>query len=202
MTELLAGLDVSRETIEKLKSLEALLGKWNPAINLVSRNTIGAAWSRHILDSAQLFQIAPFRVWADLGSGGGFPGLVVAVLAAELAPDAKVVLVEADQRKATFLREAARNLGVAAQVDAHRIEEVEPLAADVLSARALAPLTVLCGFAGRHLGPGGTAVFPKGQNWQAEVDEARKRWKFDLDVRPSLVEASSVVLVMKAIVHV
>ncbi|MBC2836043.1 16S rRNA (guanine(527)-N(7))-methyltransferase RsmG [Paragemmobacter straminiformis] len=202
MTELLAGLDVSRETIEKLKSLESLLAKWNPAINLVARSTVDAAWSRHILDSAQLFQIAPFRVWADLGSGGGFPGLVIAVLAEGRGSDARVVLVEADQRKATFLREAARGLGVRVQVEAQRIESVDPLAADILSARALAPLSALCGFAARHLAPAGTAIFPKGQNWEAEVAEARKSWKFDLDVRPSLVEAGSVVLVMKAIVHV
>ena len=114
-------------------------------------------------------------------------------------------IINAGPGAAQMLRELAKLTGAPVTVHNARIEDVvDGFAGNVeaVTARALAPLTVLCGFAGRHLGPGGTAVFPKGQNWQAEVDEARKRWKFDLDVRPSLVEASSVVLVMKAIVHV
>lgn len=203
MIELCEGLTVSRETEERLRQLQALLAKWNPSINLVSRNTLAEAWSRHILDSAQLFMVAgPSRTWVDLGSGGGFPGLVIAALMAEKRPGSQVILVESDQRKATFLREAARQIGVSVVVRAERIETLDPLYADTLSARALASLDRLCGFAAPHLAPEGVALFPKGQNWQSEVAEARKSWKFEMDVRPSLVDPVSVVLVMKAISHV
>lgn len=103
----LIGLDVSRETSQRLSALVALLIKWNKAINLVSKDTVGEIWSRHILDSAQIFNLGcKASLWADLGSGGGFPGLVVAVLAAEKAPHMQIVLVESDQRKAAFLRQA------------------------------------------------------------------------------------------------
>lgn len=202
MIEPVTGVGVSRETEQKLRQLEVMLAKWNPAINLVAKSTIPAAWNRHILDSVQIFENTPFRRWVDLGSGGGFPGLVVALLAAEAQPDAQVILVEADQRKATFLRQAVRELALKTTVLSERIEAVEPLGADRLSARALAPLPELCSFAARHMLPEGTALFPKGANWQAEVAEARKSWKFDLEVRPSLVESGSVVLVMKALSHV
>lgn len=202
MIELVSGVDVSRETEQKLRQLEVMLAKWNPAINLVAKSTISAAWNRHILDSVQVFDNTSFRRWVDLGSGGGFPGLVVAVLAAETQPDAQVVLVESDQRKATFLRQAVRALALTTTVLSERIEALEPLCADRLSARALAPLSELCGFAARHMLPEGAAIFPKGTNWQAEVAEAQKSWEFELDVRPSLVEPGSVVLVIKALSHV
>lgn len=195
-------LIVSRETIEKLEALAAKLAKWTPAINLVAKSTVGSAWERHIVDSAQLYRTGPFRIWGDLGSGGGFPGLVVAVLAAELSPESRVILVEADQRKATFLREAIRQLHLSAIVHAERIEKVLPLGVDVLSARALAPLATLCTYADRHLAPDGTAIFPKGSAWRSEVEEARKYWNFDLAVEPSETDPSAVVLQLKAIRHV
>lgn len=195
-------LHVSRETEDKLRRLVALLAKWNPAINLVSRSTINAVWDRHILDSAQLYPLKPFRNWVDLGSGGGFPGVVVAVIAAELNPDAQFTLVEVDQRKATFLREAARDLAITVQVVTERIEAVAPLNADILSARALAPLDGLCGYASRHLARNGEALFPKGAGWRSEVEEARKNWTFALDVIPSRTDPQAVVLKVKEIAHV
>ena len=123
----LARLAVSRETLDRLEALEALLKKWNPAINLVAKSTLGSAWDRHILDSAQLYTLAPPKVahWADLGSGGGFPGLVIAALSHELDPDRRVTLVESDRRKATFLREAARQLGLSAEIRDERIESLD-----------------------------------------------------------------------------
>lgn len=200
----LSRLGVSRETTDRLKSLEALLAKWNPAINLVAKSTIAEAWDRHILDSAQLYGHAPARVshWVDLGSGGGFPGLVIAALAQELDPARRVALVESDQRKATFLREAARQLGLTVSVLADRIESVPPLGADVLSARALAPLTTLCGFAQRHLAPEGVALFPKGATHQQELAEAGRDWRFDVTIHQSEIDPASVVLELKAISHV
>lgn len=200
----LARLPVSRETTERLEALEALLRKWNPAINLVAKSTLPEAWRRHILDSAQLYALAPAQVghWADLGSGGGFPGLVVAVLSSELDPGRRVTLVEADQRKATFLREAARQLGLTVTIISQRIEKTDPLGADVLSARALTGLPGLCAFAHRHLRPDGLALFPKGASWRDEVADAGRSWTFDITVYPSDTDSSAVVLAMKAITHV
>lgn len=197
--DLLAG--VSRETQERLEALLALTRKWNPAINLVSRASLGDGWTRHVLDSAQLERLAPAtaQTWADLGSGGGYPGLVVAVLSRETCPARHVTLVESDQRKATFLREAARQLDLPVQVRAERIEDCAPLAAAVVSARALAPLAALCGFAFRHMAPDGVALFLKGREHAAELDEARKTWRFQEETHPSLTDPQAAVLALREI---
>lgn len=187
--------DVSRETLDRLETYAALLKKWNPAINLVAKSTLNDLWDRHIVDSAQIFGLIPdFLHWADLGSGGGFPGMVVAILAAERQPQAKVTLVESDLRKATFLRTVARETGIDADVISQRIEQVPPLGADVVSARALAPLDRLLAFAERHLTPQGTAVFLKGQNFQSELDTALASWRFDVQKLPSQTESTAVIL--------
>ena len=200
----LAMLNVSRETIASLEQLVLMMKKWNPAINLVSRSTVADAWHRHILDSAQILALAPdaARQWADLGSGGGFPGLVIAILAKELRPLMKVTLVEADQRKATFLRQASQSFSLAADVLPMRIEATAPLAADVVSARALAPLPALCGFALRHLGSTGVALFMKGAAHDAEIAEARKVWVMDMEVHPSVTDPKAVILKVKGLSHV
>lgn len=197
-------LDVSRETFERLSALCALVVRWTPAINLVAKSTAAQIWDRHLLDSAQIFSLLPRNAghWADLGSGGGFPGLVVSVLAAEAAPNLKVTLVESDRRKSVFLSEAARTLGLKVQILTQRIDEVPALSADVISARALASLDVLCGFANRHLAPDGTAIFLKGVNHAEEIAEARKHWTFDAEIHQSKTDATAVVLEMKAIRHV
>lgn len=192
------GLDVSRETSDRLRALQAMLIKWNPAINLVSKSSLVDAWDRHFLDSAQLFDLAPtgFRVWADLGSGGGFPGLVIACLAKEKNPEARIVLVESDLRKAAYLSQAVRSLGLNAEVLAERIESISPLNADVLSARALAPLDVLCGYALRHMAASGLAIFPKGANHPVEIQQARRRFEFEITVRPSETDPSAAILLL------
>ena len=136
-------LDVSRETFEKLKAFAELVRKWNPKINLVSKDSLNDLWSRHILDSVQIFELVPGPgKWVDLGSGGGFPGIVISILNQE-ERNFDVVMVESDQRKSAFLRTAIRELDLAAKVKTERIEELECLEADVLSARALADLTKL-----------------------------------------------------------
>lgn len=200
----LPGLNVSRETQEKLDHLVALLAKWSPRINLVSRTTLKDSWTRHILDSAQVFSVPDVRsgLWADFGSGGGFPGLVVAILAQELAPGLKVTLVESDRRKSVFLRTALRETDVDAQVLSERIEKVPPLQADVISARALADLTVLLSFADRHMSKTGRAVFLKGANWKKELKAARESWKFDCAERKSITDPNAVVLSIGALTHV
>lgn len=191
-----AGLDVSRETSDRLNHYEGLLKKWNKAINLVSPSTISEARSRHFIDSAQIYGLASqdWKIWCDLGSGGGFPGLVVAIIAAEKNPNGMVTLVESDQRKAAFLRTVARETGVNATVISKRIEAIDPLKADVLSARALAPLPMLLEFCQQHLSENGQALFPKGATWQQEVAEARQAWSFSHQVHTSIVDSSSVIL--------
>ncbi|NBE07312.1 16S rRNA (guanine(527)-N(7))-methyltransferase RsmG [Paragemmobacter ruber] len=195
---------VSRETLDRLQRLTELLAKWNPAINLVSRSTVDQAWDRHILDSAQIFGLAPpvATSWVDMGSGGGFPGLVIACLAAELRPQMTVTLIESDQRKATFLRQAAHDLGLTIQIYAQRIETCEPQNASVLSARALAALPLLLGFTRRHLSTDGIALFPKGASWRAEVEQARKDWQFTLTSHPSATDPQGAILAVKAVSHV
>lgn len=199
--EKVAGLNVSRETIAALRTLEAEVRRWTPTINLVSRNSLGALWDRHIADSAQIFRACPPDAicWVDLGSGGGFPGLVVAILAHELRPQLRVTLVESDQRKAEFLRQTARKLGLDVDVQARRIESLPPQGADVVSARALAPLEELLDLAFPHLKPGGTALFPKGARHAEEISAARKSWIFDLDLLPSNVDTDAALLIIRKI---
>lgn len=199
----LRGKDVSRETFEKLSALVALLLKWNTRINLVGKSTIEDVWTRHILDSMQVFDIStPRGHWVDIGTGGGFPGLVVAILAAGEAPDLRVTLVESDTRKAAFLATAVRQLALATQVLTERGENLPPLAADTLSARALAPLTQLLAHAHRHLAPGGRALFPKGAAHQAEIDEALATWRFDLQEHPSKTDPRAVILAIEGLSRV
>ena len=187
--------NVSRETRERLETLLALVGKWTHRINLVAPSTIEDGWRRHILDSLQVHRAAlAARHWADLGTGGGFPGLVVAVLEAERSTPAKVTLVESDRRKCTFLRTALRETGAQATVIDARIEDVPPLGADVLSARALAPLDALLGFAHRHLAPEGTALFPKGARWREEIAPAERDWTFSVEPIPSITDPDAVLL--------
>lgn len=199
--DLLAGRAVSRETMERLEIYETLLRKWNPAINLVSRSTLDRLWDRHFIDSAQIFDLhtAESGHWADLGAGGGFPGLVVAILAAERKPDLSVTLIESDQRKAAFLSTVARAVGVVARVLPQRIEATPGLGADILSARALAPLVKLLEYAALHLRPGGQALFPKGATHAGEVSQALERWRFSYEITKSMTDESGVILSIRNI---
>lgn len=205
MTHLqVAGLDVSRETSEKLDSYVALIQKWNKAINLISRSSEADIWQRHIADSAQLAQHLPSgpRLWLDLGSGAGLPGIVLAIIAAEVAPSLRFELVEVDQRKATFLRQVSRELGLNITVLTERIEALAPRSANVVSARALAPLSDLCSFAERHLDADGIAIFLKGAGAETEIEVAQKKWSFNLESFPSKTSADALVLKLKKIRHV
>lgn len=197
----LTRLGAAPEAEPRLRALAALAARWTRRINLVAPSTVPAMWDRHVLDSAQLAALAPpgARTWADLGAGGGFPGLVVAILAGDAL---RVTLVESDARKCAFLRTAARELGLDVAILDRRAEEAEPLAADVVSARALAPLPRLLPLVARHLAPGGTAILPKGRDWAAEVDAARRDgWAFALDARPSATEPEARLLVLRDLSH-
>jgi len=189
-------LNVSRETFEALRVYADLLEKWNPKINLVSRASLSELWTRHIMDSAQLMSLAPnpCKTWVDLGSGGGFPGLVIAIMALESGSPKEVILIESDARKCAFLRTVIRETGAKAIVMNQRIEKTDPLNADVLTARALADLADLLGFADRHLAADGTALFPKGVQWEKELTDAQSLWNFNYRVDTSLTEVGPVIL--------
>ncbi len=197
----IAGQIVSRETMQALRELDALVRHWTPAINLISKASVPLIWDRHIVDSAQLFPYCPAgaRRWLDFGSGAGFPGLVIAVLAKEGRPDLKLSLVEADARKSTFLRHAAKALGLSVEVITDRIESISAANADVVSARAVASLSDLLPYAARHLAPGGVAFFPKGARHLEEVATARRGWLFDVDSHPSLSEPGAAILIIRNI---
>ncbi|WP_425084064.1 16S rRNA (guanine(527)-N(7))-methyltransferase RsmG [Ruegeria profundi] len=192
--------DVSRETFDRLDTYVELLKRWNPKINLVSRNSLEDIWDRHILDSVQVFRCAMATdTWVDIGTGGGFPGMVCAIMALEESPNTRFQFVESDQRKSAFLRNVARECGVTCQVISKRIESVEPLEADILSARALADLRTLLSFCDRHLSENGTALLPKGANWKKELSEAQEEWKFDVEPITSLTEPQAVILKIKGV---
>jgi 16S rRNA (guanine527-N7)-methyltransferase len=199
----IAGQFVSRETIDRLKIYADLLTKWNPHINLVSGSTIKSLWSRHIEDSAQIFTLVPEAggSWVDLGSGGGFPGLVIAILAQGSDSNLQVTLVESDVRKATFLRTVIRECKLSVRVLTGRIEALPSLQADIISARALAELPQLLKFADLHLRPNGTALFQKGARWQKELAAVDKSWSFQLDRFTSVTEPEAVILRMRGIKH-
>jgi 16S rRNA (guanine527-N7)-methyltransferase len=197
----LPGLDLPSSALQRLEALEALVRRWTIRINLISPSTVPDLWTRHIADSAQLWELAQGDTWADLGSGGGFPGLVIAALAADTGTS-RVVLIESDQRKATFLRTAVRELALPAAVLDQRAEAAPPQAAAVVSARALARLPTLLPLVARHLAPGGVALLPKGRGWEAEVDAARAAgWRFALDALPSRTDPSGRVLRVADIAH-
>ena len=194
---------VSRETAERLARFESLVRKWNPAVQLVSRADLPHLFRRHLDDSAQLLPLAKISGghWVDLGSGGGFPGLVVAILAVEIAPELRVTCIESDRRKATFLSEAVRELGLMATVLNQRIEDAPPQDADIVSARALAPLPDLLPLALRHLSADGRMIFPKGARYADEVDAARKLWHFDLTQHQSQTDPAARILIVENIIR-
>lgn len=188
--------DVSRETMERLDLFAYELIKWNQKINLVSPTTIPELWTRHILDSAQLHLLINQKTMeiCDVGTGGGFPGLILAILVKETYPDAKVVMIESDKRKCAFLQTISGRLGLKTEVLATRIEKADPRNADIMTSRALATLSQLLSFADHHLGPQGRALFLKGAKVDAEIEVALASWQFDLQKRQSETSAEAVVL--------
>jgi 16S rRNA (guanine527-N7)-methyltransferase len=196
-----AAFDVSRETMRRLEAIEGLLRRWNARINLVSEASMGEVWHRHFADSAQLWSLRPpgGRHWLDLGAGAGFPGLVIAAIAAEAEPELTMGLVESDARKAAFLDAAAVAAGLKVMVHRDRIEHLPAQSADVVSARALAPLDVLLAHAKKHLGTGGIGLFPKGRTVHKEITDAAARWRFDHRIHPSRTDPDAAIVEIGAI---
>ncbi len=214
-----AEFKVSRETLARLNLYESVLRLWQPRINLVAGKTLNELWHRHFADSAQLAALIPpgARRLVDLGSGGGFPGLVLAILlsgqrgegrfdtangsVAPCLPHVAVVLVESDVRKAAFLREVARQTGTAVEILSTRIENPETQAklgkADVVTARALAPIERLLGLAAPLFGPDTVGLFLKGRSVQAEIEAARALWAFDVSLVSSVTADDAKVAVIR-----
>lgn len=198
--EFARGFGVSRETVRRLEAYVALLIQWNRRINLIGPATIETVWSRHIADSAQLFDLAPAAAvsWADLGSGAGLPGLPVAALAAEKAPELNITLIESDTRKAAFLATAAREMGLAVTIESRRIDTLPPRPYDVISARALAPLDRLCALAyrvsGQSPGRGTVFLFPKGAQLDSELTAAGAHWHIRAERIASRTDPDATVL--------
>ncbi|HEX8513311.1 MAG TPA: 16S rRNA (guanine(527)-N(7))-methyltransferase RsmG [Allosphingosinicella sp.] len=189
-----ARLDVPRETIERLEAFEALLRDENERQNLVSRGSLDAFWERHILDSAQLARFASqdARRWLDLGTGAGFPGLIL-----PLFHPAEAVLVESRKLRVDFLRTAASVLGIAAKVEilCTRLQALPARPFDVITARAFAPLPKLLGLAERFSTGETVWILPKGRNAKSELEAARSSWQGDFRLEPSLTDAEAQIVV-------
>lgn len=192
------AFNVPHETILKLTRYADLLIHWQKSTNLVAQSTLPELWSRHIADSAQLRSLAPKeRLWLDLGSGAGFPGLVIAILQANV-PDFRMNLVESSGKKCAFLAEVTRVTEAPVDIHAMRIEQLaekaQSLRPDVVSARALAPLPRLLELAAPFVGEGTTGLFLKGRETEAEIEAARSGWDFTVRLHPSLTAGDAFIV--------
>ena len=191
-------MNVSRETEARLRILSDLTVKWTKKINLIAPSTVSEIWRRHIVDSAQIW---PFRpddpsIWVDIGSGGGFPGLVVSAIAHDESPATKIALIESDMRKTVFLRQAAREMGVTLEVIQARIENSNPKTPDVISARALAPVNKIFDLTQHMRGPRTKFILLKGKSAKAELEEAAETWSFKAEIHPSVTDREASILVL------
>ena len=200
------GRIVSRETYDKLRDYESLIQKWNPSINLVAKSTLSDIWNRHIVDSAQVYYAASAELsgnCTDIGSGGGLPAIVIAILAQGADKQVQMTMVESDKRKSVFLRTAIRELGLSnANVVNERIENVQIPVSKFISARALAPLTELFGFAEKLSDDKTTFLFQKGKNWLSEIGIAQNHWSFDYEAIKSETDSNAVILKIRGLSRV
>lgn len=192
--------DVSRETLERLDAFADLAARWSAKINLVSKRDLPFIRDRHIWDSLQICtkeHLSYGPTWLDLGSGGGFPGLVVAIMAKEMAPGLKVTLVESDQRKGAFLRTAVQTFHLNAAVDVKRIEALRVLPPATISARALADLPKLLSLSSEFTEANTKFLLPKGESWKEEIELARKHWHFDVTAEASHTNNKAAILELR-----
>ncbi|MGB0507203.1 MAG: 16S rRNA (guanine(527)-N(7))-methyltransferase RsmG [Pikeienuella sp.] len=199
MTDLIlvngTSLNVSRETHERLEVYEQRLRHWNRSINLVAPSTLQDLWTRHIVDSAQLLDLAPkANTWVDLGAGGGLPGLIIAAILHETSPETKVTMIESDKRKSAFLSDAAHHMGISVKVLPVRIEAAPKAQFDVISARALAPLPKLLELAAPFCNENTVCLFPKGETVEQELTTARSHWHIDAETFPSCTHTGATIL--------
>jgi 16S rRNA (guanine527-N7)-methyltransferase len=191
---------VSRETAERLDLFVELLARWRRTTNLIGETTFASVWTRHIADSAHILGLAPTaNRWVDMGSGAGFPGLVIAIQLAGV-PGAVVHCIESDQRKCAFLREVARTTGAAAEIHPVRVESVDPAGlgpVDAVTARAFAPLPTTVRFAKVWLEQGAVGVFPRGQSVQDQLATLPLKQSYAIEIVPSVVDNKAAILLIR-----
>jgi 16S rRNA (guanine527-N7)-methyltransferase len=189
--------NVSRETIHKLTTFVALLTEWNEKMNLVSKNSLEDVWTRHVLDSLQLIEYIPetSKAVLDIGSGSGFPGIVLAIALQEKIPSAHMILVESITKKATYLNDVCLRIGLDnTYVVNSRIEDTKLNQVDVITARAVADLDTLCGYSLNFMKSGTKALFLKGRTYEDELELARQKWFFDVIVHGNQYSEDGVIL--------
>ncbi len=189
---------VSRETFERLKVCQKLLSEWQERFNLVGKNTLDDAWNRHFLDSAQLFKFIPENAETlyDLGSGAGFPGMVLAIMAAEKTPYLNISLIESTAKKTLYLNELKKQTAINVNIVNDRIENLPSVKVDVITSRALTALDNLLGYAHRFCKASTVCIFPKGRKYAEEIELARRRWKFDCRIEDSEQSAEGKILII------
>lgn len=183
MSDILATYNVSRETLDNLKKYEILVKEWNEKFNLISKSSAEDLWNRHIMDSLQLCRFIETndKNLYDLGSGAGFPAIVIAIISKEKYPELNIHLVESITKKAMFLNEVKKNLDLNVEVINDRIENLKIKNADIITSRALAALPKLFEYAKPLCKNSTKLVFPKGKKWQEELKSAKEKWIFDYE---------------------
>ena len=201
MSDILDTYNVSRETIEKLKTYEKLVLEWNNRFNLISKSSVEHIWERHIVDSLQLckFINGDDRFLYDFGSGAGFPAIVIAIMSQELYPNLKISLIESIRKKTTFLNTVKEELNLNIDIYNDRIENLKLPKADIISSRALASLIKLLEYSKPFCKNSTRLIFPKGEKWREEVAEAENKWKFDYITEKSITSDTGCILQIKNI---
>ena len=194
--------DVSRETFDRLKLCQQELNEWQKKFNLVSNNSLEDSWNRHFLDSAQLFPLIPqnANTLADLGSGAGFPGMIIALMAMEKTPYLKVTLIESITKKTLYLKNLAEKTSCSVEILNQRVEQLKGRKFDVITARAMTALADLLKYANPLMKKNTVCIFPKGKSYLSEIEQAQKLWNFDYEVVPSQTNEESVILLIRHIV--
>ena len=198
MKNFMEKYNVSRETFDLLKTYEASLQEWQQKFNLVSNSSLAEAWNRHFADSAQLFSYIPSqaRVLLDFGSGAGFPGMVLAIMAKEKTPYLKVKLVESIAKKTLYLKHVAEICGLDVEILHDRIENLEPQKADVITSRAMASLEKLLEYTYPFCKKETQCIFPKGRSYKEELAQAQKKWRFSCQIEPNRESAEGKILII------
>ena len=198
MERLIEKYNVSRETFLKLKTYETSLIEWQKKFNLVSKNSLPDAWNRHFLDSAQLIKYVPknAKTLYDFGSGAGFPGMVLSILANDKMPDLKITLIESIKKKTLYLNAVKSLCSVNVDIINDRIENLKLPKADVITSRAMCNLSDLLQYAYKLSNTKTTMIFPKGKSYQKELEAANKKWKFNIKIEENKISSEGVILVI------
>ena len=201
MSDILEKYNVSRETMERLKTYEKLVLEWNNRFNLISKSSVEYIWERHIEDSLQLCEYITKEdvILYDFGSGAGFPAIVIAIVAKDMFPNLHLSLIESIGKKAKFLNAVKEELGLNITIYNDRIENLNLPKADIITSRAMASLQKLLEYSKPFCKSSTKLIFPKGEKWKEEVDEASQKWKFDYITKQSLTNDTARILQIRNI---